>query len=259
MTPFEQAVAEIEIYGFTLVADVLNQAEVEALRSALVRCGDEVGVHGYENRNAASILVANLPSLDPAFFQVIDHPAILPILEHFLDPTLILGSLSSRIVRPGDGEQDFHSDIPAHMLNPVSPVMMNTVWMLDDFSPEIGGTRIVPGSHKSGLAGPPEGLEVRHVFQPEAAAGSVLVFNGQCWHAGGANSTGGNRHALFAHYRKSMLMFQLDPHDGFPEEWYDRLTQRQKGLLRMQSGLNEDHAADEHLARLPPGRGRQRS
>ena len=75
------------------------------------------------------------------------------------------------------------------MLNPVSPVMMNTVWMLDDFSPEIGGTRIVPGSHKSGLAGPPEGMEVRHVFQPEAPAGSVLVFNGQCWHAGGANST----------------------------------------------------------------------
>ena len=257
MTPFEQAVAEIEIYGFTLVADVLNPGEIEALRSALVRCGDEVGVHGYENRNATSLLVANLPGRDPVFFQVIDHPAILPILEHFLDRTLILGSLSSRIVRPGDGKQDFHSDIPAHMLNPVSPVMMNTVWMLDDFSPEIGGTRIVPGSHKSGLTGPPEGMEVRHVFQPEAPAGSVLVFNGQCWHAGGANSTGGNRHALFAHYRKSMLMFQLDPHDGFPAEWYDRLNPRQRELLRMQSGLDEDHASDEHLARLPPGRGRQ--
>lgn len=30
--------------------------------------------------------------------------------------------------------------------------MMNTVWMLDDFTPEIGVTRIVRSSHKSGYA-----------------------------------------------------------------------------------------------------------
>ena len=99
MTPFEQAVAEIEIYGFTLVPEVLDPGEIEALRSALIRSAGEVGMHGYENRNATSTLVANLPARDPVFFQVIDHPAILPILEHFLDRTLSLGSLSSRIVR----------------------------------------------------------------------------------------------------------------------------------------------------------------
>ena len=249
MTAFEQAVTELEIYGFTLVPNVLNSNQVDLLKTKLIRCSEDTGVHGYENRNAASILVANLPTKDPVFFQVIDHPVILPILEHFLDETLILGSLSSRIVRPGDGEQDFHSDIPAHMLNPVSPVMMNTVWMLEDFGPEIGGTRIVPGSHKSGLAGAPEGMQVSHVYQPEAKAGSVLIFNGQCWHAGGANNTERNRYALFAHYRKSMLMFQLDPHDNFPPKYFDQLNARQKLLLRMQFGLNEGHASDEHLAR----------
>ena len=153
---------------------------------------------------------------------------VLPVLEHFLDTTMILGSLSSRIVRPGDGQQDFHGDIPENMLNLPSPVMMNTVWMLEDFSAEIGGTRIVPGSHKSGLAGPPEGMEVRHVVQPEAPAGSVLIFNGQCWHGGGTNTSDRDRYALFGHYRKSMLMFQLDPHDDFLAEWVDRLFPRQK-------------------------------
>jgi len=33
---------------------------------------------------------------------------------------------------------------------------------------------------------------------------------------------------LFGHYRKSMLMFQLDPHDDFLAEWFDRLFPRQK-------------------------------
>mgnify|MGYP003329941211 CR=1 FL=1 len=71
------------------------------------------------------------------------------------------------------------------------------------------------------MAGPPEGFAVQHVFQVTARAGSVLIFNGQCWHAGGNNQTETNRHALFGHYRKSSLIFQVDPHDEFPAEWYD--------------------------------------
>ena len=247
MNTFEQAIAELDVYGFTLIPDVLNRNQVNALKQALISSSEEKGRHDYKNRGVPSLIVFNLPTLNPVFFQIIDHPRILPILEHILDRSLILGSLSSRIVRPGDGFQDFHSDIPAHMLNLISPVMMNTVWMLDDFTSEKGGTRIVPGSHKSGLAGPPEGMEVKHVIQPEADAGSVLIFNGQCWHAGGANTTDSNRYALFGHYRKSMLMFQLDPHDHFRTDWLDQLTPRQKELMRMHKGLGHPPASDHHL------------
>ena len=80
-----------------------------------------------------------------------------------------------------------------------------------------------------------------------APAGSVIVFNGQCWHGGGANTGNTNRHALFGHYRKHMLVFQIDPHDGFPPEWLDTLNDRQRQLLRMVNGLQAPHAADAHL------------
>ncbi|HBM53213.1 MAG TPA: hypothetical protein DDZ97_08965, partial [Deltaproteobacteria bacterium] len=56
-----------------------------------------------------------------------------------------------------------------------------------------------------------------------------------------------NRHALFGHYRKSSLIFQVDPHDGFPAEWYDLLSQRQRELLRMENGIGVPHAADYHM------------
>jgi ectoine hydroxylase-related dioxygenase (phytanoyl-CoA dioxygenase family) len=76
----------------------------------------------------------------------------------------------------------------------------------------------------------------------------VIVFNGQCWHGGGANTTKDhNRHALFGHYRKHMLVFQLDPHDGFPPEWHEGLTERQRQLMRMQNGPGALHAADAHF------------
>jgi ectoine hydroxylase-related dioxygenase (phytanoyl-CoA dioxygenase family) len=242
----EQAIQEIEVYGFTLVEGALSREVVDAMRDALIRCEREVGTEITHRGTARK--VSNLPVLDRIFHQCIDHPRVLPLLEHFLEPSLILGSLNSRIVRPGDGYQGLHSDIPVHMLNMNTPVMMNTVWMLDDFNPEIGGTRVVPGSHKSGLGAPPEGFEVKHEFQPTAAAGSVIVFNGQTWHGGGANTTSdGIRHALFGHYRKNMLVFQIDPHDGFPPEWFDELTPRQRQLLRMEKGVRALHASDSHF------------
>jgi ectoine hydroxylase-related dioxygenase (phytanoyl-CoA dioxygenase family) len=242
----EQHIAEIDIYGFTIVESVLGTADVADLRQALVRLEAEIGTD-HRHRGTARH-VSNLPVLDRVFWPTLDHPRVLPLLEHFLGESLVLGSLNSRIVCPGDGEQGLHSDIPGDMLNPVSPVMMNTVWLLDDFSPVNGGTRLVPGSHRSGLALPPEGFAVKHVVQPEAPAGSVVVFNGQCWHGGGANTGTQNRHALFGHYRKRMLIFQVDPHDGFPPEWFDGLNPRQRRLLRMDKGPGALHAADSHGA-----------
>ncbi|MFT5367505.1 MAG: ectoine hydroxylase-related dioxygenase (phytanoyl-CoA dioxygenase family) [Candidatus Latescibacterota bacterium] len=241
----KQHLYELDIYGFTVVENVLSTQEASAMREVLIRCEQEVGTE-HKHRGTARH-VSNLPTLDPVFFKTIDHPKTLPLLEHFLGEGLILGSLNSRIVQPGDGYQGLHSDIPAEMLNPNSPVMMNTVWMLDDFSLENGGTRVVPGSHKSGLAVPPEDMDVKHVVQPTAPAGSVIVFNGQTWHGGGANNSQADRHALFGHYRKRMLVFQIDPHDGFPPEWLDQLNDRQKKLMRLNRGLGAPHAADSHL------------
>jgi ectoine hydroxylase-related dioxygenase (phytanoyl-CoA dioxygenase family) len=241
----QQHIYELDIYGFTVVERVLTPEEAGEMRKVLIRCEQEMGTP-HTHRGTARH-VSNLPTLDPIFFKTIDHPRILPLLEHFLGKSLILGSLNSRIVTPGDGYQGLHSDIPADMLNPVSPVMMNTVWMLDDFTPENGATRVVPGTHKSGLVVPPDDMDVKHIAQPSAPAGSVIIFNGQTWHGGGANISKANRHALFGHYRKRMLVFQVDPHDNFPPEWLDRLTDRQKELLRFTRGLGAPHAADSHL------------
>ena len=245
MTEAEKAIQEIEVYGFTILERVLTKEQAVEMREALIRCEQKVGTD-YQHRGTARH-VSNLPTLDPIFFKAIDHPRVLPLLEHHLGESMIMGSLNSRIVRPGDGYQDLHSDIPVEMLNMDSPVMMNTVWMLDAFTSEVGATRCVPGTHKSGLGGPPEGLDLKHVAEAIAPIGSVLVFNGQTWHGGGKNTGDRNRHALFGHYRKRMLVFQVDPHDDFPEEWFDQLTGRQKQLMRMSKGLGARHAADSHL------------
>ena len=122
---------------------------------------------------------------------------------------------------------------------------MNTVWPLHDYTNENGATRLVPGSHQSHLQEPPEGFDVKHELQAIVPAGSVVIINGQTWHAGGANGTASKRAAMFGHYRFGEWMrFQCDPHDQFPEEWWEMLTLRQKQLLRMTRGVTGQHGAD---------------
>ena len=67
--------------------------------------------------------------LAPIFFQVIDHPMVLPLIEYFMGDHIILGGLSVRIVRPEDLVQHLHGDIPQSLLKKSAefPVMMNTV------------------------------------------------------------------------------------------------------------------------------------
>ena len=94
----------------------------------------------------------------------------------------------------------------------------------------------------------------------------LTSFLGQCWHSGGSHPGApgiGERHSLFAHYRKSCkrssplcvfsrepqrsrcadCVFQCDPHDGFPDEWWPDLSERQKQLFRMIHPPGAPHSA----------------
>ncbi|MBS05367.1 MAG: hypothetical protein CMQ24_22075 [Gammaproteobacteria bacterium] len=245
MDKFEQQLTELRVFGFCIVENVLDASVVGEMRDTLVEAAARLGVESTHRGSARHL--ANLVTIDPIYFQAVDHARILPLVEAIMGHDLILGSLSARIVRPGDGLQSLHSDVPLglHRHQPDPPVMMNTIWALDDFTPGNGGTRVVPGSHQSRLHEPPAGFDVPFVAQPELRAGSVLVIHGQTWHGGGANTSTGNRHAMFGHYRVDAWMrFQCDPHHQFEEPWLDLLTDRQRELLRMQHGLSDKLAAD---------------
>ena len=245
MKKLKQSLLEMDFFGFTLIENVLNKNKLKLIKKAFIKYSKEIGDE--QKFLGTARHVSNLTTLDEIFLELIDNDLIMPILEDILGSDLILGSLNGRILRPEDGFQELHSDINQNLFNYDSPVMCNTIWMIDDFSKSNGSTRIVPGSHKSGLSGPPKDFKVKHIHQVNAKAGSVLIFNGQCWHGGGNNTTCQNRHAIFGHYRKNGLLFQVDPHDNFPKELFKKLTDRQKNLLRMQNGIGSPHSADNHF------------
>ena len=224
MSAIEQAVFDLDLYGFAVLPSVLAKDEAAALAEALDEADAVIGID-YSYDDAFARLVPCVPALSDAFMALVDHPQVLPVLERVLGEDIVLGSMNSRIVG--------------------SPVMLQVVWLVDGFTPDKGATRIVPGSHRHPEAYPPEGLEIAHAVQAEAAAGSVLIFNGQCWHGGGANRSQERRRAIFGHYRVGPWMrFQTDPALYLSSEHWKRMTARQRELLRMEHGPGQKNAAD---------------
>jgi ectoine hydroxylase-related dioxygenase (phytanoyl-CoA dioxygenase family) len=212
---------------------------------------ERIGIeYVYDNAYARSVPCA--PALGDGFMALVDNPQALAVVEQIMGPELVLGSMNARILRPGDPGQGLHSDIPAvHRRLIGTPVMLQVVWMLDGFTADKGATRIVPGSHRHPEAYPPGDRTIAHTVQPEGPPGSVMIFNGQCWHGGGENRSQERRRAVFGHYRLDAWMrFQTDPQLYVGKEQWARMSERQRELLRMTHGHDQKNAADYYAGQM---------
>jgi Phytanoyl-CoA dioxygenase (PhyH) len=247
----EQALFELDLYGFAVLPSLVPEAEAARLCRVLDEADARIGFeYVYEQAYARSVPCA--PALDQGFMALVDNPDALAVVEAVMGPEIVLGSMNARIARPGDFDQGLHSDIPAvHRRVQGTPVMLQVVWMLDGFSEEKGATRLVPGSHRHPSAYPPDGMLIPHALQPCGPPGSALVFNGQCWHGGGANRGQERRRAVFGHYRLDAWMrFQTDPALYVTEDRWQLMNQRQRELLRMTYGHDQKNAADYYAGQM---------
>ena len=78
--------------------------------------------------------------------------------------------------------------------------VFTTLWMLDDFIPENGATRVVPRTHLSPHP-PAKSLAQPLAHHPDeriivGRAGGVLMMNGHLWHSGRRNDSSGPRRCV---------------------------------------------------------------
>jgi hypothetical protein len=147
--------------------------------------------------------LANLVDKGEVFRAVIAHPRALGYVRHVLGPDVKLSSLNARSVQPGGGAQPLHTDMAA-VADAKGYWACNTIWLLDDYTPDNGALRVVPGSHRWGKL-PQEALADALADHPgqvlvTGRAGAVVVLNAHTWHAGTANRTERPRASLHAFY-----------------------------------------------------------
>ena len=110
-------------------------------------------------------------------------------------------------IRRGEyyGEAD---DDPARPITPA--VKCAVVWALSRFSPENGATRVVPGSHLTGLQPDPKRAYDNEAIGMCAPAGALIMWDARLWHGVGRNRSDEERLALLLGYSAPMFRTQIN-------------------------------------------------
>ena len=229
---FDAHVQRIDQDGYTIVENAIDLDLIDALRDDLLRLEKELDVQPAANafEGVRTTRIYNLLAHGQHFEQIPVHPEILPICERVLDPGLLVSSLSSIAIGPGETPQPIHADdqvIPLPKPHPAT--VCNTMWALTDFTEENGATRIIPGTHKA--AESPD-LSSRYDSIPAVMdRGSVLVWHGSLWHGGGANATEDRRVGIAMNYCAGYLRQQENQQLGLPLDTVRRFSPRLQQLV----------------------------
>ncbi|HVK05011.1 MAG TPA: phytanoyl-CoA dioxygenase family protein [Armatimonadaceae bacterium] len=222
--------------GYLPLAGILTPAQVDALNDRLAQLlaeeGEEAGREVHQE--AGTDRLADLVNKGEVFTPCFSHPRVLAAIAHVLGGDLKLSSLNARAALPGQGLQGLHADWHA-AVRPGDYRVCNSIWLLDDFTPDNGATRVVPGSHRR-AAMPRDEMADPSAPHPEerlllAPAGTVVIFNSHTWHGGTRNRTERPRRALHSYFCRRSETQQLDQARHLRPETRARLTDAQRCLL----------------------------
>jgi len=218
--------------GYTVVEGAVDLDLVDALVDDLDRIVHDLRITPADNafEGTRTTRDYNLLALGPRFEQIPVHPTVLPICQGVLGRGLLVSSLSSIDIGPGETAQPIHADdqvIPLPKPHPAT--VCNTMWALTDFTEANGATRLVPGSHAADHS--PDLSRAYDTVPAEMARGSVLVWHGSLWHGGGANTTSERRVGIAMNYCAGYIRQQENQQLGLDRATVARFPRRLQELV----------------------------
>src|SRR5262245_25792425 len=190
------AASELLERGFLVLRDAVSSDRMERLANAYTGAvasatGDDIRI------GSTSTRVADFVNRGPEFDDLYIFPPLLEACGRVIGRPFKLSSFHSRTLRPHTAAEGLHVDVQR---DSADWPLLSFILMVDEFRPDNGATRFVPGSHLWPAMPADTMSDVRadHPAQVLAcgAAGSLLIFNGSAWHGHTANSSSGPRRSL---------------------------------------------------------------
>tara|TARA_Y100001934_G_scaffold252712_1_gene317027 strand:+ start:6950 stop:7879 length:930 start_codon:yes stop_codon:yes gene_type:complete len=218
---FKTLTNDLDQHGYCLVADALSAEQLDKIRERLAEQALAERQLDLNTRYQAEAegddvnqWIYNLINKGEEFWTLPRHATVQALARHVLGQEMLLSSFDAHITYPNNKQMPMHTDQwwmpqpalpteqhwrvgdmgrqspeigdPVPASRPIAPPMVvNVMWMLNEFTADNGATRIVPGSHLSGLQPDPE-----RDYDPvvvAAPAGTALLWEGRTWHAAGLN------------------------------------------------------------------------
>jgi ectoine hydroxylase-related dioxygenase (phytanoyl-CoA dioxygenase family) len=190
---------ELRRTGFVVLDRLLGRDQLGVIRAELAPylAGRLFGRNDFEGFRSERVyaLLAKAPSVA----VLVEHPAVLHLVDAVLDPNYLLSANLAINVHPGETAQSLHTDDGyCRIPRPRQAMGVSAIWAIDDFTEYNGATEVIPGSHTWDDEGP--GPDDRRIAQITMPAGSVVVFMGTLLHRGGANRSNQTRLGITPQY-----------------------------------------------------------
>jgi len=215
--------------GYVIVTGMMDQPEVQSARADLDRVlrATPTGRNSFEGFDTQRVYA--LFAKTRTFDAVATDNLLLGVLDQVLGHYQLSAPVGIRI-GPGEKAQILHRDDSVYPVpEPHPPLVVNTMWPLDDFTAENGATRFIPGSHKwePGRTPSPDDPVATAVMSP----GSAMFYLGSLWHGGGANQTAQPRLGVILEYAAGWLRQQENNILAVPRDTVRQLPERLQELL----------------------------
>ena len=244
----ESRIEALERDGVVYFPGMLGADEVAELRShmeALEPSEDGYDVDsGRGQGNFFQKHISNCFNSDPFFLKYLDKPGIIDLWEAVHGPDCHVIAMTSWITGPGRPDQALHSDwqpfdLPEDVVADERvrlPCFITTAhFYLDDLYEELGPTKVVPGSHRSGRR--PQGdTEWRGIGEQSmmVKSGDATIHRSEVWHRGTANHSQQNRYLLQVACADRMIAQHFPPYLNrfrFNEDVLAQATPRQRRMM----------------------------
>jgi ectoine hydroxylase-related dioxygenase (phytanoyl-CoA dioxygenase family) len=215
--------------GYVIVEGVLAADEIGRARDDLARVLERTPTGRNSFEGFATRRVYALFKKTRTFDAAALHPLALGVLDRVLGHYQLSAPVGIQI-GPGENAQVLHRDEAVYPLpRPHPPVVVNTMWPLDDFTEANGATRLARGSHTWAAERMPD--DSSEMIVAEMPAGSVMFYLGNLWHGGGANRTDRPRLGVILEYVVGWLRPQENHCLAVPRRIARTLPERLQELL----------------------------
>lgn len=190
------AASELRTQGFVVLHGSVSSERMEQLAHAYnvavaLATSDDIHI------GSASTRVADFVNRGPEFDDLYILPPLLEACRCVIGRPFKLSSFHSRTLRPHTPTDELHVDVERYSAD---WPLLSFILMVDEFRPDNGATRFVPGSHLW-PGKPADTIADGRAYYPGQVlacgpAGSLLIFNGSVWHGHTANTSSEPRRSL---------------------------------------------------------------
>jgi hypothetical protein len=198
---FDEVAEQVRRIGYAILDSGYSAEELKQLSETFsLMHANYVQAYGEARLRSANefhTIRAPLTHGDPVFVRLATNQNLLKVLGKLILGKFILNQQNGVINPPGEtyNQGAWHRDLPYQHYISNSPLAVNALFCVDDFTLENGSTFVLPATHKTANY-PSDSYIRRNALQVEALAGQYILLDCMLFHSGGFNRTNMERRAV---------------------------------------------------------------